>query len=145
MLKLTKRKKVDEKKAINGIWIEYKKGFKCRIAKAGNKKIKKAWNALKKRYRNWDRLPDDRQRELMLQMYIDNLLLEWDGIGDYNGSPLELNVKNLDLVIEQFSEDDSEDFLQWVLDEANNFDQYLDDDERDPEDTVEGLEAIAGN
>lgn len=134
-----KKKNINEKKALEGVWIEYADGFESRIAKAGNKNIQKGFRQLRRKYRNWDRLSAEKQEELTLGLYIKYLILEWRGIFGEDKKPLELTVENLKLVCEQ-----EEGYLEWALAEAKD-DAHYSDDERDPEDTVEGLEAIAGN
>jgi hypothetical protein len=86
-------KKEDVTKEIDGAWIQYQDdGSRLLIARMGNPKNRKAYDRAQGRFKGKARknrlTPDDRI-EITSRCLAASILLDWEGINDMDGKPLE--------------------------------------------------------
>lgn len=87
----------------DGIWLDYG-DYKILIARAGgaNKAFDRCLENKAKPYRRALQngvLSTDRQEELMLDVYVETVILGWEGVTNDQDQPLEFNKENLRMVL----------------------------------------------
>lgn len=81
----------------DGVWIDIGEGASLKVARIGNPRYRKALRAATKPHARSIRmgiLPQDQIEELELNVIADTILLDWKGIEDDNGDPIEYNREN---------------------------------------------------
>lgn len=89
----------DKNIEVDGVWLEYDEGVKIRVARAGgaNKRYLKAMEKLFRKHRKaiqLDTLPEEKARVLMREVYVDTVILGWEGVTDKEGNPMSFNREN---------------------------------------------------
>ena len=83
----------------NGVWLEVQPGVRFLCARAGglNKKYQRVFSAIVKPYkRQYDNgtLDPEMADTLLRDVFIKSVLLDWEGVTDKEGQPLEFNENN---------------------------------------------------
>lgn len=91
--------KTDNQMETEGIWLDYG-DFKIRIARAGGsnvryaKAVERHATQHKTALRN-DILSAEQQKEIMIQVYADSIILEWESMEDEDGNALPFSRENV--------------------------------------------------
>jgi len=94
LYKLFKRAEVETR----GVWIDYGCA-KFKLARAGgdNKKFLAAMTRLAEPHKQaiaHNTLSEDDSRAMLAQAYAEAVILDWEGVTDENGAPLQFSVSN---------------------------------------------------
>lgn len=82
----------------SGVWIDYG-NFKFLIARAGgsNEKYKRLMNHRMKPFRRLiqtDTMSEEKAQDILLETFLDAVLLDWENVTDKEGQPMEFNRDN---------------------------------------------------
>lgn len=117
---------------IAGIWIDYAEGVSMKIARTGGANTEYARylaNLLKPHKFQLDRgtLPEDKSKEILIDVFANCALKDWKGVTDSKGKPIEFSVENAKKVLAEYPElfndlqaqaNDYRRFAQEVLEET---------------------------
>lgn len=84
----------------NGIWIEYGKNTRIKIARAGgqNKKYLASATKMNTEYKHQianDLLEEELAEKLLLDVFVDTVILDWKGVTDEKGIELPFCTENV--------------------------------------------------
>ena len=108
--------RTNEKKEIEGIWIQLDDKAAIKVARAGNPKFQRLFQKLTKPYRQAIRtgsLSEDVARKILIECMAETILLDWKGFEE-NGKEIKyskeksieyLNIKDFRDFVAQCSED----------------------------------------
>ena len=85
---------------INGIWIEYGKETRIKIARAGgqNKQYLAAATKMNTEYKHQianDLLEEELAEKLLMDVFVDTVILDWEGVTDEQENLLEFTPDNV--------------------------------------------------
>ena len=82
----------------DGIWIDYGPfGFKVARAGGSNEKYRRLMQARMKPYRRQiqnETMSEDKAQEILLETFVDGVLLDWRDVTDREGNKMEFNREN---------------------------------------------------
>lgn len=81
----------------SGVWVDIGEGARLRVARVGNPRYRKRLRELlapHKRLVRIDKLPEDLSDELVIKAFAETILLDWEGLEDDNGEPIEYSVEH---------------------------------------------------
>lgn len=117
--------KTNEDLEKNGVWYEIQPGVRFLVARAGgsNKAYQRALSAKMKpyqrQYQNGTLDPEVAQN-LLRDVFIDSVLLGWEGVTDREGQPLEFDHNNAQWLFRELP-----DLYDALSDEATKVSNYL--------------------
>lgn len=75
----------DPKIEVDGVWIDYLDGGRIKIARLGNPAWQRKFDNLMRPFRDLERrnrLPIEKQTEIICESYVNTVLLDWEGFTD---------------------------------------------------------------
>ena len=123
----------DSTKEQEGVWHEMGDGLNMRIARIGNPKYQKRFQALSKPHRRAIRrgtLADEVAEKLMVQCLAETIVLDWNGLEE-NGAELPYSVENAVKILMDYPE-----LRNYVNDIANELEGYQAEED---EEAIENL------
>ena len=123
----------DKVKEKDGVWQDMGDGLKMRIARIGNPKYQKRFEALSKPHRRALRrgtLSNEIAEKLLIQCMSETIVLDWEGIEE-NGEEIQFSVENATRILTDYPE-----LRKYVEDIANEMEGYKADDD---EETIDNL------
>lgn len=91
--------KTSKSAELSGVTIDYGDGTKIRVARAGgsNRAYLSALEKISRKHRRQiqlDILPEDVAARITRELYVDTVVLGWEGVTDADGQPLEFTRDN---------------------------------------------------
>jgi hypothetical protein len=82
-----------DREASEGVWLKFPGERRVRVLRAGgaNRKFSRSFSRIVKPYRRQlerGTLEPEKSDELMLEVYLDSVIIDWDGFNDSNGKPI---------------------------------------------------------
>lgn len=123
----------DKAKEKDGVWQDMGDGLKMRIARIGNPKYQKRFEALSKPHRRALRrgtLSNEIAEKLLIQCMSETIVLDWEGIEE-NGEEIQFSVENAIRILTDYPE-----LRKYVEDIANEMEGYKADDDEEAIDNL---------
>jgi len=124
--------KIDLKKEIEGIWVDFAEGIQLKIARVRNVKYIELLQNLIEPYRKnirEDKVKAEDFADILLEVRAKTILLDWKNIEE-NGKSIPYSVEK---AIEYFKNPELKDFYNFVVIVSENADQYKKDLIKDSE------------
>jgi len=123
----------DKTKEQEGVVHEMGEGLKVRIARIGNPKYQKRFQALSKPHRRALRrgtLSDEIAEKLLIQCLAETIVLDWEGLEE-NGKEVKYSTENAVRILTEYP-----DLRNYVNDIANEMEGYQEDDNEEAIDNL---------
>ena len=123
----------DKVKEKEGVWQDMGDGLKMRIARIGNPKYQKRFEALSKPHRRALRrgtLSNEIAEKLLVQCIAETIVLDWEGVEE-NGKETPFSVENAVRILLEYPE-----LRKYVEDIANEMEGYKAEDDEEAIDNL---------
>lgn len=118
----------DKKKELEGVWHDLGEGLEVLVARIGNPKYKKRFQAITKPHRRaLDRktLPDEVAERLMIQCMSETILLDWKGLEE-DGKEVPYSTENAIRILTEYR--DLREYIDDISKELEGYKQEEDEE-----------------